>query len=63
MTRKDILLYTKFIKDRYNYIRMTNNGLSNAIKNRNVDLCKVLIDEMKKDIEIIDLLKSLIEKK
>lgn len=63
MTRKDILLYTKFLKDRYNYIRMTNNGLSNAIKDRNVDLCKVLIDEMKKDIEIIELLKSLIEKK
>ena len=60
---KEIILYNKFINNRYNYIKLLTNGFNNALKNKDTKLCKILIDEIKKDIEIIELLKSFIEKK
>jgi len=61
--RKEVILYTKFINDRYKYLQLLNNGLNNAIKNRNVKMCKIINEEINKDIEIIELLVSLIEQK
>ena len=61
--KKEVLLYAKFINYRYDYIQMMHNGLTKAIKDRDIDMCKLYNEEIKKDIEIIRWLKLLIDKK
>jgi len=41
---------------------MMHNGLTKAIKDRDINMCKLYNDEIKKDIEIIRWLKSFIDK-
>lgn len=59
MTKKEVMLYENFINNRYKYLRLLIGGLSDAIRNKNIILCKILNDEIKKDIEIIELMTNM----
>lgn len=36
--KKEVLLYAKYINDRYDYIQMMHNGLTKAIKDRDITM-------------------------